>query len=101
MFFCRGVIANHPRAISIIKHPKSKVSMIPFQKNLPESLKRMCKINKKKPIFQGQKSRWLKSVFLPSLVREGGPLAVDEVDVDHSKSEDMAQTVGTGVSTVR
>ena len=27
---------------------------------------------------------------------EGGPLAVDEVDVDHSKSEDMAQTVGTG-----
>ena len=27
----------------------------------------------------------------------GGPLAVDEVEFDQSKTEDMAQTVGTGV----
>ena len=37
---------------------KSKHDALP--KNLPNSLKRMCKTNKKWPTFQGQKSRWLK-----------------------------------------
>ncbi len=28
--------------------------------------------------------------------RQGGPLAVDEVESDQSETEDVAQTVGTG-----